>query len=387
MNIVVNAFYAAGFKVGFNRFTHNFLNMISKFDNSNSYIVFIPINKHNIPEIVIKNLKSNKNIEIIYIDNVLKQNNFEKEIINYCEKNVNKIDYCIHLYPVNIKKNLKFKNHIITVHDLIPFETSSIKNIIKNPQLINGLSLSSKKDIKKIMSNSNNCKLILTVSNYSKNMIEKYYPILKNNIKVLYNIINIDKSNSQNTVSNQYNDIFEKYKNKEYIFYFGGASNRKNVDIIFKSFNRIDIDKCPYFLISCHKEDIPKFNKLLDKNHNNKVIYLDKLNDNDIYHFGKSASLYIYMSLAEGFGLPPIEIQRLKTPTIVHKISSLPEVCGDGSYYVNNKINELKEAIINILDNKKLSNDLSHKGYINSIRFSEENIYTQYKEILTFIRN
>jgi len=65
------------------------------------------------------------------------------------------------------------------------------------------------------------------------------------------------------------------------------------------------------------------------------LVHLGHLTDTDLHVLYSGAALFIYPSIYEGFGLPPIEAMASGVPTIVSNSSCLPEVCGDAARYVN----------------------------------------------------
>lgn len=83
------------------------------------------------------------------------------------------------------------------------------------------------------------------------------------------------------------------------------------------------------------------------------------------------ASVFVYPSLYEGFGLPPLEAMKCGTPVIVSNVSSLPEVVGDAGIKINPRHEEdLTEALKRILEDAKLSQELSVRGLEHSRMFS-----------------
>ena len=87
--------------------------------------------------------------------------------------------------------------------------------------------------------------------------------------------------------------------------------------------------------------------------------------------FYNAADVFIYPSYYEGFGLPLLEAMCCKTPVITSNLTSIPEVTEDSALLINpsNK-DELSDAIIKILKNPSLKEDLREKGYLQSLKFS-----------------
>ncbi len=89
------------------------------------------------------------------------------------------------------------------------------------------------------------------------------------------------------------------------------------------------------------------------------VIFTDYVPDNDLVKFYNTADLFVYPSLYEGFGLPPLEAMACGCPVITSNISSLPEVVGDAGMMIDpNDVESLTESMHEILTNEGLKEEL-----------------------------
>lgn len=87
----------------------------------------------------------------------------------------------------------------------------------------------------------------------------------------------------------------------------------------------------------------------------------------------KNASCFIYPSLYEGFGIPPLEAMHYGCPVIASNVSSIPEVVGDAGLLFNpNDVEEISYALEKVLYNEKLKVNLVNKGYQQEKKFSWE---------------
>jgi len=94
----------------------------------------------------------------------------------------------------------------------------------------------------------------------------------------------------------------------------------------------------------------------------------------------------VYPSLYEGFGIPILEALYSKIPVITSNTSSLPEVGGKDSIYVNpNSEDELSEKIDFLLSNKDVCNEMVKKGYDYAKYFTNDahakSVYNIYKQL------
>lgn len=345
---------------GIGTYTENLLRELLNIDNKNKYSIFWAGDKY-------ENYKK-ENSKIIFTSK--KHGTFYENYYypNYIEENT--ID--LHHIPQNgIGLNKLYTSPVIvTIHDLIPYilpETVGrgyLERFLRDMPLI-----------------INNSKAILTVSEYSKKDILKFFPSIdKNKIFVTPLAANssykpIDKNLCTEFIKNKYNIDFP------FILYIGGFSTRKNVKELIIAFNKIHKSlKKDYKLVLCgsiRDEGIKLQNLCKELFIDNKVIFTGFVPDEDLPIFYNSADLFIYPSLYEGFGLPPLEAMSCSTPVITSNLTSIPEVTGDCAVLINpfNK-DELAEALINLLNCPDLLKEYGEKGYKKSLDFTWKNTAT-----------
>ncbi|MFT8316565.1 MAG: glycosyltransferase family 1 protein, partial [Clostridium sp.] len=152
---------------------------------------------------------------------------------------------------------------------------------------------------------------------------------------------------------------------KEYILTVSTISPRKNIDGLIKAFNMIK-NKVNCNLIIAGKngwmyEDIFKLVETLDLK--NKIFFTGSINDDELKFLYKNSKLFVYPSLYEGFGLPPLEAMSYGIPCIVSNRTCIPEVVGDAAIKVNPEdLYEVGNIIVEILKNKEMSSDLLSKA-------------------------
>ena len=107
--------------------------------------------------------------------------------------------------------------------------------------------------------------------------------------------------------------------------------------------------------------------------------------DDDLPALLSGAALFVYPSLYEGFGMPPLEAMACGTPVITSNASSLPEVVGDAALSVDpNDVEGLAEAMHRVLRNAELCKELRRKGLERAKLFSWEETARQ---TLTIYKN
>jgi glycosyltransferase involved in cell wall biosynthesis len=110
----------------------------------------------------------------------------------------------------------------------------------------------------------------------------------------------------------------------------------------------------------------------VNKKYKNAIIKVDYVHEDDLLYIYQGAELFVWPSEYEGFGLPPLEAMACGTPVLSTKLTSLAEVLGDYPIAVDdpNNIEEMKEKMVKILNDEKLSNEMIQKGLERAKSFS-----------------
>ena len=87
--------------------------------------------------------------------------------------------------------------------------------------------------------------------------------------------------------------------------------------------------------------------------------------------FYNTAEVFTFPSIYEGFGIPPLEAFACGTPVITSNVTAITEVCRDAAYYVNpHSVDDIENAIFNVITSEKLRKDLIAKGFKRAESFS-----------------
>lgn len=141
-----------------------------------------------------------------------------------------------------------------------------------------------------------------------------------------------------------------------------------NNEILSSSFKFKIIGKKDGFITSDNKLiDLIESNKLLKE----KVIFTGRVTDEELVDYYRRAYAFIFPSLYEGFGLPPLESMAYGCPVIASNYASIPEVCGDSVMYFNPlDPSDIASKMLYLSNNAALRNDLIEKGYKRAKEFS-----------------
>ncbi len=218
-----------------------------------------------------------------------------------------------------------------------------------------------------------NANRIATVSEFSKIDIAKNYHINENKIDVVYNGINAFFKPLSEEEKNLTKQNFSSSKN--YFVSVGSLIPRKNIVNLIKAFALFKNESHSDFkllLAGQHFWGVTEIYKTIKESAlENEVVFTGRLNDEDISNVLGAATALTFVPYYEGFGIPLIEAMEAQVPIITSNVTSLPEIAGDAALFVNPlNINEIKNAMLKLYNDKALQKDLIEKGIIQKQKFS-----------------
>jgi glycosyltransferase involved in cell wall biosynthesis len=214
---------------------------------------------------------------------------------------------------------------------------------------------------------------VITDSQASKQDIVRLLGVPENKVDVAY----LGVSESFFTMKPD-QSVLRKYSiNQNYILYLGSGDPTKNLGCLLKAYNALPEDlRAEYRLVMVG--DLKK-NSLLLKDIeglklSKRVTLTGRVDEQDLIQLYLHATLFVYPSLYEGFGLPVLEAMASGVPVITSKTSSLPEVTGSTAILVNpDDFVELAASIRGILQNRALRSDLIKEGQERAKQFNWSN--------------
>lgn len=255
---------------------------------------------------------------------------------------------------------------VITIHDVMYMESVSFKGT--NYQNFGNLY---RKLIVPVVAKKS--KIIITVSEFEKQNIAKLLKIDDEKIRVVYNGLNASFNNLYN--EEKLNDCRKRHNlPKEFIFHIGNKAPRKNtkgVLIAYSEYFKNNKIALPLVISGCEPEFVWQLIDHLQLSAiKANVQTTGYISATDLPLFYNLATLFLYPSFREGFGMPVIESMACGTPVITGNNSSLLEVANGAALLVDaaNPL-EISKSILNALD-KNLYLKLKEKGIENAKRFN-----------------
>jgi len=153
---------------------------------------------------------------------------------------------------------------------------------------------------------------------------------------------------------------------KPYLLYVGNIKPHKNLGALVDAFGKI-CDKIPHSLIIVGKKEgfITGDDTLVEKAKEfmNRIIFTGRVSDDKLKQYIEQADIFVFPSLYEGFGFPPLEAMAAGTPVLSSNAASIPEICGDAVLYFNpHDIDQLANKMLEMIKNDTLKEKYITRG-------------------------
>jgi glycosyltransferase involved in cell wall biosynthesis len=232
---------------------------------------------------------------------------------------------------------------------------------------------------------------IFAVSNFSKADTVRLFGVKAENIEVIYNAID-DRFRMGHASDAEREFIAERYQvNCPFLLYAGRISPHKNVVRIIEAFaalkNELNkeglYDDLKLIIIGDEVSRHPDLRRACIKGAvQNDVRFLGFVPIDVLRIFYDQAKIFVFPSLYEGFGLPPLEAMAHATPVVTSNTSSVPEVVGNAAVMVNpENVFEIMRALHRVLVDQALRDKLKARGLVQAARFSWDASVTRMLEI------
>lgn len=379
MHIAIDARFASGQKTGVGKYTFNLIKAVSKSMDENELHLFVNERLEKIESTNIQFHHTGVTPEMhpqqelwenIYLPLSLKRNK-----INIFHSPA----FFLPLFTPGTKK-------IVTIHDLAVFKFPETFPFRFSNYLQFMIKLSVKSADK-----------IIAVSNFVKDEIINILKVEPDKITVIYEgideMIKGQGSHCREALQREVGvDNFKETRvlTHGFILYTGTIEPRKNIINIIKSFNILKDKGLPYKLVLAGKKGWLSetiFEEVKRSRFKDDIILTGYIPDEELKLYYSACDVFVYPSLYEGFGLPPLEAMACGAPVVVSDIPVFRETLSESALFINPESpQEMADGIVRVLNDDNLRRNLKKKGDEQVKKFSWERTATEtletYKKVL-----
>jgi len=217
---------------------------------------------------------------------------------------------------------------------------------------------------------------VMTVSESSKRDILRFVDVPADKIDVIHNAF--DERFGVEPREEDVERVRERYQlHDEFVLYAGNVKPHKNLGRLIEAFNLVRNRGLHHLKLVLIGDEISKYAALRRAVHHHQlhkyVRFLGYLPEETLAVMYHLASVFVFPSLYEGFGLPPLEAMASGTPVVTSNLSSLPEVAGDAALLANPyDPSSIADAIHTALTDETVRKSLRSKGLARASQFSWE---------------
>ncbi|MBN1967937.1 MAG: glycosyltransferase family 4 protein [Candidatus Delongbacteria bacterium] len=225
---------------------------------------------------------------------------------------------------------------------------------------------------RKVKKSIKNSKHIISISNFTKSEILKYYKIDERKVSVIHEAV--DRSRFRTINNSEANLEIHGLKKYKYLLSVGHLEPRKSIEFLINSFIKIKEEgfakNFKLVIVGKKNHDYHKTIELINL-YKNDIVYLDFVSEETLFSLYQNTYLNIFPSIYEGFGFPILEAASFNVPSLCSNTTSLPEIGGDScSYFEPLNYESFKTKLIELLINSDLYYNLIKKISENLDRFS-----------------
>ena len=264
---------------------------------------------------------------------------------------------------------------VVTIHDVI--------HLMFPQYLPNRLALSYAKW--SITQAARRATRVMTVSESSKRDILRFVDTEPGKIDVIYNAY--DERFAIEPREAEVVRVRERYQlTDEFVLYAGNVKPHKNLERLIDAFALVRKRGLDHLKLVLIGDEISKYTALRRAVHQHQlhkyVRFLGYLPEETLAVMYRLAGVFVFPSLYEGFGLPPLEAMASGTPVVTSNVSSLPEVCGDAAVLVDpHDPQAIADGIYRVLSDERLRREMVHKGIARAGQFSWEQSVRRVRQI------
>lgn len=372
MRIGIDARFYGTLGKGLGRYTQQLIEHLEEIDTKNTYYIFL--RTENFDAYTPKRSNFTKVRTDIPWYSWKEQLFFSKLLLGY------HLDL-MHFTHFNVPL-LYRKPFVLTVHDLILFHFPTLRSTTRSVAGYGIKYLAYRIILRSAIARA---KHIIAVSRYTQDDIVQNFIVDPKKITVTYQAATLSKEAGLPTET-PYKTLTKYGILKRYFLYVGNAYPHKNLEKLLEAFQTLQ--EVPVQLVLVGKRDYfyDRIHQFVKKEKIQNVLFTGEVSDDELAHLYRGAVAYVFPSLYEGFGLPPLEAMAQGTPVLSSRKTALPEILGSAAHYFDpENVSDMAKALRTILDDATLRTTLISAGHRRVRKFSWKKLAEDTKKIYTDI--
>lgn len=223
---------------------------------------------------------------------------------------------------------------------------------------------------------------ILTVSDFSRKAIQDFYGLPDNKIRVIHDAVDESFRPFHYTQEEKTEKLRELGLPAKVVLYVGVIENRKNIGGIIDVAAEVYKNDPQVVFVLVGRRGYGSKKHLKRASAMPNIVYMDRVDDATLKLLYNTASVFLFPTFYEGFGLPPLEAMRCGLPSVSSNNSSIPEIVGDGGLIHDvNDIHGFANDILHVINDGEFAEQLRQKGFEREKEFRLDNKVAQLVDV------
>ena len=341
MKIVIAAWHLKNFNVGIGRYARELIEALGSVDQTNHYDILIPQADHP--------FTARPNMRYRVVRFPLFRRRFWEQVAPLMVG-----PYDVLHFPYDSCVAWKRGKFVTTIHDVKP---------LLFPELRPRTNLNSRIEDWLVGDRWQTIDQVITVSEHSRRDLLAHVPLRPDQVSVTP--LGLD--------AGRFRPAEHRHEGRPYVFCVAGSDPTKNVGVLVEAFATLPADLRNRFDLIlagdvCKREDIRA--AIARRGLGAQVKLVGLLSDADLVTYYQQATVFVFPSLYEGFGLPVLEAMGCGCPVICSNASSLPEVAGEAAVLVDpRRTDQLTQELARVLESIELQLSLRERALARSKEF------------------
>lgn len=341
VKIVIAAWHLKNFNVGIGRYARELIEALGSVDQTNHYDILLPQPEHP--------FTARPNMRYRVVRFPLFRRRFWEQVAPLMVG-----PYDVLHFPYDSCVAWKRGKFVTTIHDVKP---------LLFPELRPRTNLNSRIEDWLVGDRWQTIDQVITVSEHSRRDLLAHVPLRPDQVSVTP--LGLD--------AGRFRPAEHRHEGRPYVFCVAGSDPTKNVGVLVEAFATLPADLRNRFDLIlagdvCKREDIRA--AIARRGLGAQVKLVGLLSDADLVTYYQQATVFVFPSLYEGFGLPVLEAMGCGCPVICSNASSLPEVAGEAAVLVDpRRTDQLTQELARVLESIELQLSLRERALARSKEF------------------